>query len=109
MLPLVRWTVASAVIVLFYHGVVGWLAGRYLELQSWSGLNRTLVEAALLGSGWLAAGLVVGAAGRRLLEPALGALLACLGLWLTGRGGTPWLAFPVTLAGAWLGERWSRP
>lgn len=101
----------SAVIVLLYHGIVGWLAGRYLELQSWSGLNRSLVEAVMLGSGWLAAGLVVGAAsaGRRLLEPALGALVASLGLWLAGLEGTPWLAFPVTLMGAWLGERWSRP
>ncbi len=103
------WTAVSALIVLGYQLLVGALVGNYLELQSWSGLNRWLVEQTLRLTGCFMAGLVVGVVspGRRILEPALGALLAQGGLWLVGSPLWVWSAFPVTLAGAWLGERLS--
>lgn len=106
MLPFVWWTLVSFGVVSAYQVIVSWLVMRYLELHHYTGLNLTLVQGALTAAGCLAAGLVVGVVspGRRILEPALGALLACLVV-----PGTSWLAFPVTFAGAWLGERWSRP
>lgn len=99
MLSFAWWTLASGLIVAAYQLVVGYLVGQHLELEP------PLIRGLLRLSGCLAAGLVVGVVspGRRLLEPALGALAACLSV-----PGTPWLAFPVTFAGAWLGERWSR-
>ena len=106
MFPFLGWTFLSFAVVAVYQLVSTWMVGHYLDAHSLSGLNLTLVRGLLQAAGCLAAGLVVGviSPGWRVLEPALGALAASLVV-----SGTPWVAFPVTLVGAWLGERWSRP